>query len=528
MKLSSKKVALALPLPFMAMNVPSAIAAKKTAPTPQERPNIIYLMFDDLGYGDLGCYGQEKIETPNIDALAQNGIRFTNMYTACPLSAPSRGAIMTGKHMGHAQIRNNANPNFHKIPQTLVDVYSENAIFLSPEYEGQVDLKPDTYILPRMMKDNGYKTAMVGKWGLGAPNTNSLPNKMGFDYFYGFLCQALAHSYYPFYLWENDKLVYTGNKLLIPGEKLADGLDPMDIKNYSQFIDKHYSPDLMFDKIQKFVNENAKDPFFLMWTTTVPHSAVQAPLDEVMHYVNKLGDEKPCTEPGLYYPNRYPLATYAAMVTHIDTQVGILVKQLKELNIYDNTIIIVTSDNGPACNPNSPMEYFNSGGPFRCRKGWGKSSLHEGGVRMPFILSWNNHVKPAVSDHVGCFTDLMSTFADLTGATAPANDGITFAPTVLGQPKKQQKHDYLYWEFPGGKGWLGIRIGKWKGICQKVNEGNNQFALFDLENDPQELNDIAAQHPDITKKRWEIVKKEHTPNNAPYPKFDIQINWPKE
>ena len=197
MKLSSKKVALALPLPFMAMNVPSAIAAKKTAPTPQERPNIIYLMFDDLGYGDLGCYGQEKIETPNIDALAQNGIRFTNMYTACPLSAPSRGAIMTGKHMGHAQIRNNANPNFHKIPQTLVDVYSENAIFLSPEYEGQVDLKPDTYILPRMMKDNGYKTAMVGKWGLGAPNTKSLPNKMGFDYFYGFLCQALAHSYYP-------------------------------------------------------------------------------------------------------------------------------------------------------------------------------------------------------------------------------------------------------------------------------------------------------------------------------------------
>ncbi len=523
MNLSSKKLALALPLPLIGLGATTAHAKKIEQ---QEKPNIVYLMFDDLGYGDLGCYGQEQIETPNIDALAENGIRFTDMYTACPLSAPSRGAIMTGKHMGHAQVRNNANPNFHKTPQALVDIYGENAIFVYPESEGQVDLKPDTYTLPKMMKNNGYKTAMVGKWGLGS-NPDSQPNKMGFDYFYGFRCQVLAHTYYPFYMWENDKLVYTGNKLLVPGEKLADGLDPMDIHNYSQFIDKHYSPDLMFDKIQKFVNENSKEPFFLMWTTTVPHSAVQAPMNEVMHYVNKLGDEKPITEPGAYFPNRYPHATYAAMVTHIDTQVGLLVKQLKELGIYDNTIIIVTSDNGPACNQNSPMEYFKSGGPFRCRKGWGKSSLHEGGVRMPFILSWNNHVKPSVSNHVGCFTDLMSTFADLTGTIAPENDGITFAPTILGQPKKQKKHEYLYWEFPGGKGWLGVRWGKWKGICQKVNQGNNHFELFDLETDPQELHDISAEYPDITKKMWEFVKAEHTPSNAPYPKYELNINWPE-
>lgn len=523
MKLSFKK-ALVLPLPILAAGANTAQGANKAT---DSKPNIIYLMFDDLGYGDLGCYGQEKIETPNIDALAENGIRFTDMYTACPLSAPSRGSIMTGMHMGHTQIRNNANPNINRIPQVALDTYGENAIFINSEGEGQVNLKADTYTLPKMMKEFGYKTAMVGKWGLGTPDSESTPNKMGFDYFYGFLCQVLAHSYYPYYLWENDKKVYTGNRLIVPGQKFPSFLDPKKEDNYNGYSDKFYSPDLMFDKVQSFVKTNADSPFFLMWTTTVPHSAVQAPKEEVKYYVRKLGDEKPVTDPGAYFPSRYPLATYAAMITHIDTQVGELVKQLKEMGIYDNTIIIVTSDNGPACNQNSPMEYFNSGGPFRCRKGWGKSSLHEGGIRMPFILSWNNHVKPAVTNHIACFTDFMSTFAELAGGKAPATDGISFAPTIAGKTKKQKKHDYLYWEFPGGKGWLGIRMGKWKGICKQVNEGNNHFELFDLETDPQELHDISANHPDITRKMWEIVRKEHTPNNAPYPKFDLNISYPE-
>lgn len=488
---------------------------------PQQKPNIVFLLFDDLGYGDLGCYGQTMIETPNIDALAKRGVLFTDMYTEAPLSAPSRCCIMTGKHMGHSQIRNNEE---HFVP---TDDKGWNGVFLNPDQQGQYPMAEGTYTLAAMMHDAGYKTAMVGKWGLGFPGSASTPMTMGFDYFYGFNCQALAHSYYPTHLWENDREVETGNPLVVQGCKFPEELDKYDLANYACYGGKYYSNDLMYDKMEHFIEENADSPFFVMWTTTTPHSAVQAPQDEVMYYVDKLGDEEPVTDPGMYLPSRYPHATYAAMVTHIDTQVGKLVDKLKELGVYDNTIIIVSSDNGPAHNGNSPMEYFQSGGPFRCCSGWGKSSLHEGGIRMPFVVAWGDRLKPAVTDHVACFADLMPSFAALAGTQAPQNDGISFVPTLLGKSKKQEAHEALYWEFPGTKGWVAVRIGDWKGLVQKVNKGNNVMALYNLKDDPQETTDLAAEHPEIIARMWDVVRASHQETGSGIEKFETRIEIPE-
>ncbi len=502
----------------------AAAACGCSGKVPVPKPNIIYLMFDDLGYGDLGCYGQEKIETPNIDALASQGILFTDMYSAAPLSAPSRCCIVTGKHMGHSQIRNNQE---HYTPPEG-DSRGWNGVFLNPEQQGQQPLLAGTETIAAMMQKAGDKTALVGKWGLGVPDSESIPNKMGFDYFYGFNCQALAHSYYPTTLWENDHEVPTGNDLVLQGEPLPEGLDPMDIASYRQYNSKYYSCDLMYDKLENFVVENASGPFFAMWTTTVPHSAVQAPEEEVMYYVNKLGDEKPCTDGGMYLPNRYPLATYAAMVTHIDSQVGKLVAKLKELGVWENTIFIVTSDNGPAHNGNSPMEYFLSGGPFSCAAGWGKSSLHEGGIRMPFVVAWGDRLKPSKSGHIAYFADLMPTFADLAGVEAPENDGLSFAPILTGKPRKQKEHPYLYWEFPGGKGWVAVRIGEWKGLLQKAGNGNKKMELYNLVSDPRETTDVAADHPDIVAKMWDVVRESHDPCAYDIPKFNLNIKYPED
>lgn len=486
-----------------------------------QKPNIVFLLFDDLGYGDLGCYGQEKIETPNIDALASRGILFTDMYSAAPLSAPSRCCIMTGKHMGHSQIRGNEE---RYVPED--EAIGWNGVFLNPDQQGQYPLVAGTPTIAKMMQEAGYKTAMVGKWGLGYPDSESTPNTMGFDYFYGFNCQALAHTYYPTHLWENDKEVETGNAFVMQGVKFPETLDKYDIANYSGYNSEHYSCDLMYDKMENFIEENASSPFFVMWTTTVPHSAVQAPLDEVMYYVQKLGDEEPCTDPGMYLPNRYPHATYAAMVTHIDAQVGKLVEKLKELGVYDNTIIIVSSDNGPAHNGNSPLEYFQSGGPFRCCAGWGKASLREGGIRMPFVMAWGDNLKARKSGHIACFDDLMPTFADLAGVEAPDNDGISFAPVLAGKDTEQPEHEALYWEFPGGKGWVAVRMGDWKGLVQKVKKGNTAMELYNIADDPQETTDLSAEHPDIVARMWEVVRQSHEPANPEVEKFQLDIQLP--
>ena len=506
----------------------AAAAAGCTGDKTVQQPNIVFLMFDDLGYGDLGCYGQEKIETPHIDALAAQGLLFTDMYSAAPISGPSRCCIMTGKHMGHSQIRDNQSHYRDFPPMPGEENLGWNRVFVHPEQQGQQPMLSGTKTIGAMMQKAGYRTALVGKWGLGYPGSESTPNKMGFDYFYGFVCQALAHTYYPTSLWENDKAIETGNEFVMQGKPLPEGLDPMDIASYRQYNSQFYSPDLMYDKLEKFIVENAGGPFMAMWMTTVPHSAVQAPEEEVMYYVHKLGDEQPIVDGGRYLPNRYPLATYAAMVTHIDTQVGMLVAKLKELGIWENTIFIVTSDNGPASNENSPMEHFQSGGPFSCAEGWGKFSLHEGGIRMPFVVSWGDRYKGVKTDHIAGFADLMPTFADLAGVEAPENDGISFAPILAGKPGQQKEHPYLYWEYPGSDGWVAVRKGEWKGLLQKVGKGNGTMELYNLASDPRETADVSAEHPEIVAAMWEAVRESHETCPIEISKFNMDIPYPKD
>ena len=490
-----------------------------------EKPNIVFLLFDDMGYGDLGCYGQELIETPHIDALAQQGIIFTDMYSSAPISAPSRCSIVTGQHAGHSQIRANEEAVPRGFDKGMPDWYFDR-INADPEYEGQYPLAAGTETIGTMMQKAGYKTAMIGKWGLGGPTSEANPNKMGFDYFYGFNCQMLAHSYYPNYLWENGEKVMTGNEYMPVNRRLDPGADPYDVRSYDKFNQKYYAPDLMYERLENFVVENADNPFMVMWTTTVPHSTVQAPEDEVMYYVNKLGEEKtPITDGGWYYPVIYPKSSYAAMITHLDAQVGKLVQKLKDLGIYENTMFVITSDNGPASNSNSPMDYFKSGGPFKCTKGWGKSTLQEGGIRMPFIVSFGSHLTPGTSNHVGQSVDLMPTFAELAGVEAPENDGISFVPTLKGH--KQPQHKYLYWEFPSSRGWVAVRWGNWKGLVRQVTKGNNKMELYDLQNDMLETTDLAEQHPEIVKQLWDFVKEAHQPVPNDVEKFKLDINFPE-
>ena len=250
-------------------------------------------------------------------------------------------------------------------------------------------------------------------------------------------------------------------------------------------------------------------------------------LARMIGYVDKLGDEEPCTDPGAYLPNRYPHASYAAMVTHIDRQVGQLVEKLKELGVWENTIFIVSSDNGPAHNGNSPMEYFNSGGPFRCSAGWGKSSLREGGIRMPFIVCRGGKVQGRSVSRISSFADIMPTLAELAGVEAPENDGISIAPTIMDRPRRQRDHEALYWEFPGGKGWVAVRMGDWKGLLRNVKKGNAEMELYNLAEDPQETTDLAAEHPEIISEMWRVIRSSHEAANPEVKKFNMEIPDPE-
>lgn len=476
------------------------------------KPNVIFILMDDAGYGDFGCYGQKKTETPNIDKLCQNGIRFTDMYCSAPLSSPSRCGLLTGLNAGKAQIRANDELTDRG------DVWNHYEMLRDSTLEGQAPMIPGTPTLGTVMKQAGYKTAMIGKWGLGGPTSGSTPNSMGFDEYYGMLCQRMAHNYYPPFLWDNKKREYLPNEMVVPGTGLDEGADPYDEASYRKYTGNVYSPDTMYSRVIDYINVNKDKPFFLMWTTPLPHSPMQAPKKWVDYYVKKFGDEKPIKGEG-YYPSRYPRATYAAMISYFDDQVGGLVAELKKLGIYDNTIIVITSDNGPANNSCSSTTWFDSAQPFRCGKGWGKSSLREGGIRMPFILAYGNKIKPGVNNYVGYFPDVMPTLCDLTGAKCPPTDGISFLPSIKG--KKQKQHDYLYWEYPGSKGWIAVREGKWKGLLRKVMENNNEFELFDLEADPREQKNVAAEHPEIVKRMWKYVEASHTPSSNPLFNMDL-------
>ena len=467
------------------------------------QPNIIYILADDLGYSELGCYGQKLIETPNIDQLAERGMRFTQNYSGTAVSAPSRCITFTGLHSGHAYIRGNDEMGARG------NVWSHEAMLADSTLEGQRPLPAGTAI-PSLLKEAGYATGCIGKWGLGYPGSEGTPNKMGFDFFYGYNCQRQAHTYYPPFLYRNEVREYLPNELLVPGTKLDKDADPYDEKSYAKYSQKVYSCDLMYDEILKFVEGNKDKPFFLAWTTPLPHVPLQAPERWVKHYVDKFGTEEPYLGNKGYFPCRYPRATYAAMISYWDEQIGGLVKKLKDLGIYDNTVIVFTSDNGPTFNGGTDSPWFDSAHPFKSEAGWGKASIREGGIRVPMIVAWEGKVKPGtVSDHICASWDVMPTVCEMAGIETPAHaDGISLLPELTGG--KQKAHEYLYWEYPEGGGSKAIRMGNWKGLILNIKkEGEGNMMLFDLDKDPREQVNVAADYPEIIAKMREKMKEAH-------------------
>lgn len=468
------------------------------------KPNIIYILADDLGYGELGCYGQQKIETPNIDALAKNGLLFTNHYAGAPVCAPSRCSLLTGKHTGHAYIRGNDG-----MPEKG-DIWNYLAMAADSTLEGQRPLPEGTVTLGTKMQEAGYVTAAIGKWGLGGPGSTGIPNKQGFDFFYGYLCQRQAHTYYPLHLYENEQRVYLNNDTVPFRTKLVEGADPLEQRSYAQFTLTEYAPDLMFDQITDFVDENSQNPIFLYWATPIPHAAIQAPKRWVDYYVKKFGDEEPYLGDKGYFPHRYPKAGYAAMVSYLDGQVGLLVNQLKRLGIYENTLIIFTSDNGPTYNGGTNSVWFDSAQPFRSEYGFGKGFVREGGIKVPMIASWPKHIQPGIAPVISSFWDVMPTLCELVGVPPPGDsDGVSLLPTFLGS-EDQDEHEFLYWEFPSYGGQQALRMGKWKVIRKDLKKDLPSIELYNLEEDPYEENNIMANHPDIIAEAMTIFEREHS------------------
>jgi arylsulfatase A-like enzyme len=469
-----------------------------------EKPNIIFILADDLGYGELESYGQTKIETPNIDILAENGMRFTDHYAGSAVCAPSRCILLTGKHGGHAHIRGN-----HEWGERG-PVWDMTKSVDDPNLEGQFPMNASEVTIAEKLQEAGYLTGMVGKWGLGGPLSESVPNLQGFDWFCGINCQRQAHTYYPKHLWLNDKKLKLNNKLVVPGTKLAPDADPLDPESYSDYTLTDYAPDVMQKHALEFIRESGDQPFFLYYASPIPHAAIQAPTEWVEKYVEKFGDEEPYLGNQGYFPHRYPHAGYAAMVSYLDMQVGEIVQLLKELEKYENTLIIFTSDNGPTYNGGTDSPWFNSAGPFYETQGWGKGYLHEGGIRVPMIASWPAKIKPgALTNHPSAFYDVFPTLCEIAGVDAGTDtDGLSFAPTLLG--KSQAEPEYLYWEFPSYGGQQAVRMGKWKGIRKDILKGNTEIDLYNLETDLTEEQNVASENPEIVEKIRRIMKNEHS------------------
>lgn len=438
-------------------------------------PNIVYILADDLGYGDLSCYGQKKFPTPNIDRLASEGMLFTQHYAGCTVSAPSRSSLMTGLHTGHTPIRGNKDW----------------------QPEGNWPLPARTFTIAEMLKSKGYSTGAFGKWGLGYIDTGGDPNKVGFDEFYGYICQSLAHNYYPDHLWHNhEKIILHDNDSSKTGA---------------------YSADLIHKAALEFLEENKKNHFFLYYPTTIPHAELFAKEEYMKQFRGKFIPEKsykgvdsgPTFRLGPYGSQPEAHAAFAAMVKELDDYVGDLLNELKELGLEKNTLVIFASDNGPHLEGGADPDYFGSNGPL---KGY-KRDMYEGGIRSPMLVRWPGKVKAgSKNDIVSVFWDVMPTLAYITGARIPVPiDGISFLPSLLG--KKQKEHDYLYWEFHEQGGKMAVRMDKWKAVklnIDKVPQGETE--LYDLSADIGEVNNIASSRPDIVKKMEEIMKEAHTPS----------------
>ena len=471
-----------------------------------EKPNIILFFYDDLGYGELGAYGQKIIQTKNIDNLANNGLKFTNFYSGSPVCAPSRSILLTGLHAGHTKIRGN-----HEYG-SRGDVWDYHKMSEDPNLEGQYPIGKEELIFPKLLKGAGYTNAMVGKWGLGPPNSTSIPTEMGFSYFYGYNCQRMAHNLYPPHLWENEDRDMLDNEVISPKLKLQPGQDPYKEENYNVFNQNDYAPDMMHSKAQKFIENNKDNPFFLYYASPIPHAPLQAPQYLIDKYRNIIGDEEPYLGDKGYFPTRYPRATYAAMIEYIDIQVGEIIEQLKRLNIYDNTIILITSDNGPTYAGGVDFEYFNSTGIFQNDPKRMKGYTYEGGVRVPMIISWPEKIKNSrVVDDVSISYDIFPTLSEMSGADnlySYSTDGVSLVDIFTDETKSLDR-EYIYWEFPSYGGQQAARMGDYKAILKDIKKGNKKIELYDLSKDSKEQNDISLEFPEVVKEFKNIFKKEH-------------------
>ncbi len=462
------------------------------------KPNVIFILCDDLGYGDVGAFGQKKIRTPNIDRLAAEGMKLTQHYAGNNVCAPSRCVLMTGKHPGHAFIRDN-----------------RQAKAFDPKWdEGQTPVPAGELTFPLALKKVGYTVGGFGKWGLGPVGSTGDPLKQGFDRFFGYNCQAVAHNYYPTHLWDNDTKRALDNPKFSAHQKLPEDADVNASASYEKFSGTEYAPDLISAEAMEFIRENRERPFFLYFPTTVPHLALQVPEDSLTEYAGKFPEEPYKGDRG-YLPHRAPRAAYAAMVTRMDREVGCMAELVKELGLDETTIFVFTSDNGPLYDKlgGTDAEFFESAGPLNGRKG----SMFEGGIREATIVRWKGHVAAGgTSDRVSGFEDWMPTLLELAGAkdATPAGiDGISMAPTLLG--KTQEPRPFLYRESPGYGGQACIRVGDWKLIREKLNPGPKSMVkprdvqLFDLAIDVGEQSDVADQHPDIVAKLTKLMKEQH-------------------
>ncbi len=453
-------------------------------------PNIIYIYADDLGYNEVGAYGQTKIRTPNIDRLAAEGMRFTQHYSGSAVCAPSRSVLLTGKHTGHTYIRNN----------------KELGGWGPDEPEGQWPLAAEEVTVAEILQEQGYATGAMGKWGLGGPDAQGQPNLQGFDHFYGYLCQRVAHNYYPTHLWRDGETdILAGNEYFDAHQSIEAPFE--DRADYDRFKGTTYAPEAIADEALQFIRDHAEGPFFLYYPTIVPHVAIQVPDDSLAEYEGMF-DDTPYLG-GSYLPHPEPRAAYAAMITRMDRNVGRILDLIAELGIDDNTVVMFSSDNGPTWVGGSDLEFFDGNGPFRGRK----QQLWEGGIRVPMIARWPGHIAAgAVTDHLSAQWDVLPTVLELVGAGAaiPTDiDGISFAPTMLGEDG-QAIHDVMYWELGRQQA---VRAGDWKLYRRANADGEIDIVeLFNLAADPGEQNNLATERPAMLSEMIELARRSRVPS----------------
>jgi arylsulfatase A-like enzyme len=431
----------------------SCLFSLSRAGTP--RPNIIYIMADDLGWAELGSYGQKKIKTPNLDRLAKEGMRFTQHYTSAPVCAPARFSLMTGKHGGHALVRSN-----YEIGEW-------------DSHQGQLPMPEDEVTIAEILKEEGYATGAFGKWGIGRPGSEGDPLKQGFDRFYGYNCQRHAHNLFPEYIIDQDERVpLEGNTATVYG--------------------KTYAPEKIADAAIRFVEDNREKPFFLYYPTVIPHLALQVPYDELGQYINEW-EETPYVGKS-YQPHPTPRSAYAAMISYMDKQIGRLLNKLDELGLAENTVIFFTSDNGTTfLKEQVDYEFFESVANLRGLKG----EVYEGGIRVPMIVRWPERIDPGqVTDHPSVHYDALATIADIAGIEVKKeHDGISYLPTLLGE--KQAQHDFLFWDFAGYGGQVALRQGDWKAVLRNlIKDPEAKMELYHLGEDPSEMVNLAEKHPE--------------------------------